>query len=327
MKDDIQPNLMPATGPLTLGHIYRRADLHSRFGGNRSTGIVPSRREPVVLLFHTEEPIQQFYRDGFDRDGVYWYSGEGTVGDMKWTSGNRSVRDHAQAGADLLLFERAQRKDGLWRFSSNLHYSGHKIEPRPDKKGQERSAIVFGLRPLPQSITGLIEISPNMLNLPALEQVHIAESAAPLLRPPKSDKGSGRFVPGRRSQNAGPIGKRAEAIAYRFIIENATKLGAKTVRWVARDGITPGWDIEYTDEAGELISVEVKGTTDSKFANVELTAGEWCAATARGNRYWLFLVAECCGVRPRIQRIQNPAYLVQTGVAQVVPTVYCFSIC
>lgn len=98
-------------------------------------------------MFHTEEPNQQFYRDGFDRDGIYWYSGEGVAGDMTWNHTNRAIRDHAQSGCDLLFFERAQRKDGLWRFSNNLQYATHKIEPRPDKTGQIRSAIVFGLRP------------------------------------------------------------------------------------------------------------------------------------------------------------------------------------
>jgi len=79
MKNDIRPDPVPPIGPLALGSVYRRADLNNRFGGSRFGGIVPSKREPVILLFHTEEPLQQFYRDGFDRDGTYWYSGEGTA--------------------------------------------------------------------------------------------------------------------------------------------------------------------------------------------------------------------------------------------------------
>jgi Protein NO VEIN, C-terminal len=54
------------------------------------------------------------------------------------------------------------------------------------------------------------------------------------------------------------------------------------VRWLPDEGLTPGWDLQYENEAGELIGVEVKGTTDPTFANVELTAGEWQAACTLG---------------------------------------------
>ena len=139
---------VPRSGPLPSGAIFKRAQLHERFGGNRYSGIVPSAREPVVLLFHTEEPARQFYRDGFDEQGIYWYSGEGTEGDMTWNATNRAVRDHIERGADLLFFERVQRQGGLWRFSRAMCCIGHKIEHRPDSGGTERNAIVFGLLPL-----------------------------------------------------------------------------------------------------------------------------------------------------------------------------------
>jgi 5-methylcytosine-specific restriction protein A len=146
---------VPSSGPLLLTSIYRRSELHQRFGGSRFSGIVPSKREAAVLLFHTEEPAQQFYSDGFDDDGVYWYSAEGSSGDMAWTPSNRAVRDHAELGLDLLFFERVQRKDGLWRFAHIFQYFSHKLEQRVDKTGNNRSAIVFGLlsvTTLPESV-------------------------------------------------------------------------------------------------------------------------------------------------------------------------------
>ncbi len=136
---------VPEMGPLRLGAVYRRAHLHDRFQGKRYTGISKSSREPVVMLFHTEEPSQQFYEDGFDADGLYWYSGEGTVGDMSWTSANKAIRDHAADGRDLFLFERVQRKNGLWRFSHVVRYFDHRVEERPDKEGNPRKAIIFAL--------------------------------------------------------------------------------------------------------------------------------------------------------------------------------------
>ena len=94
---------VPPGGPLMVGAVYRRRHLNDRFGGNRMSGIARSPREPVVLLFHTEEPSQQFYRDGFDGDGVYWYSGEGVKGDMKMASPNVYRNDRIQMGATQFL--------------------------------------------------------------------------------------------------------------------------------------------------------------------------------------------------------------------------------
>lgn len=136
---------VPSVGPLELGSVYRRAHLNDRFGGNRMSGIVASPKEPVVLLFHTKEPSQQFYKDGFDKDGIYWYSGEGTRGDMNWTPANRAIRDHMSEGKDLLLFERVQRVNGLWCLVHTMRYLKHQEEIRPDKEGKSRRAIVFGL--------------------------------------------------------------------------------------------------------------------------------------------------------------------------------------
>ena len=160
MISKVPVDLVPSTGPLSLGAIYRRADLHTRFGGSRFCGIVPSKQEPVVLLFHTQEPAQQFYRDGFDSDGVYWYSAEGSSGDMTWTPSNRAVRDQAELGLDLFFFERVQRKDGLWRFAQTFYYFSYKQEQRPDKVGNARSAIVFGLLSVTATATEIVASVP-----------------------------------------------------------------------------------------------------------------------------------------------------------------------
>ena len=168
MNDNRPVDRVPIAGPLSLNSVYRRAQLHNRFGGNRNSGIVPSKREPVVLLFHTEEPTQQFYRDAFDEDGVYWYSGEGTSGDMSWTPANRAIRDHAELGLDLLFFERAQRKDGLWRFVQMFQYFAHKKENRRDKAGKDRTAIIFGL--LPVTGTDFASVSGQSADLEGLRQ-------------------------------------------------------------------------------------------------------------------------------------------------------------
>lgn len=139
---------VPTHGPLTVGAVYQRAVLHRRFGGNQTAGIVPSVNEPAALLFHTEEGAHQFYGDGFDDEGVYWYSGMGATGDMEWNFANRVVRDHAVDNRDLYLFERFQRQGGYWTLSHQVHCLGYREEQRPDREGRMRRAIVFGLLPI-----------------------------------------------------------------------------------------------------------------------------------------------------------------------------------
>lgn len=63
----------------------------------------------------------------------------------------------------------------------------------------------------------------------------------------------------RFSRNALQIGRRAEEIVLRYLHEHSGELQASNIRWIAKEGLTPGWDIQYANAAGETISVEVKG--------------------------------------------------------------------
>lgn len=163
-KVEVSADTVPTEGPLLAGRVYRRKALNARFGGSRFSGIVPSSKEPIVLLFHTQEKAHQFYQDGYDpHTGVYRYSGEGSLGDMKWNSSNRAVRDHEQDSRDLYLFERAQRKDGLWRLFGIVKCVGHKTEERPDKNQVIRQAIIFSLLPVSEAgaIPTALELNTN----------------------------------------------------------------------------------------------------------------------------------------------------------------------
>ena len=99
-----------------------------------------------------------------------------------------------------------------------------------------------------------------------------------------------------------------------------TSLRAKLtdVRWLSDAGELPGYDIDYEDE-GIRHAVEVKGTTGSYFPAIELTINEWRAAEKLGERFWLYLVANCEGPNPCVQVIRNPAALRHAGRADVSP--------
>lgn len=118
---------------------------------------------------------------------------------------------------------------------------------------------------------------------------------------------------GRYSRSAKLIGDRAEEIVLRWL--TATQPSATAIRWVAKEGQTPGWDIEFVDGAGAFVAVEVKGTSGPRVENFEITANELLAMHSRRSKYWLVLVADCLGTSPQVEVIADPAS--QLGAALV----------
>ncbi len=82
---------------------------------------------------------------------------------------------------------------------------------------------------------------------------------------------------------------------------------------------------DYEDE-GIRHAVEVKGTRGSYFSAIELTINEWRAAEKLGERFWLYLVANCEVPNPCVQVIRNPSALRDAGRADVSPLLLRFEL-
>lgn len=81
-----------------------------------------------------------------DQDGIYEYTGEGQVGDQVMTRGNRAIRDHAENGKRLRLFQGAR---GEVRYLGEYEYLTHRTERVPASRGHgDRDVFVFQLRPV-----------------------------------------------------------------------------------------------------------------------------------------------------------------------------------
>lgn len=98
---------------------------------------------PVILLFTGESGHQYGYDDGPQTDGTYWYTGEGQRGDMVLKAGNKAIRDSADEGRVIHLFE--QRRKAWVRYIGKATYVGHHTSTTRDVDGNERRAIVFEL--------------------------------------------------------------------------------------------------------------------------------------------------------------------------------------
>ena len=128
-----------------VGNIYnRRNDIHNPYGGQRQGGISTPKDQPFVFLFTGESGEQYGYRDGWDVNGVFLYTGEGQVGDMEFRVGNRAVRDHAVEGKDLHLFESLGKSKG-YRYLGEFACSTWELRKGLDKYGDLRRVIVFHL--------------------------------------------------------------------------------------------------------------------------------------------------------------------------------------
>lgn len=168
--------------------------------------------------------------------------------------------------------------------------------------------------------TALVEV------LPPISDVHVIEQqdpwstlVAPTLRENSHAGSSGSM---RRSPQAKRLGDRAEEIVVNWLRATLAPSAAHTVAWIAKQGRTPGWDIEFIDEAGSSISVEVKGSSTDVFRAFEVTAQEWAAARERRLHYWLVLVTNCIGISPRVTVIRDPHSLMERGELQLEPSVW-----
>jgi 5-methylcytosine-specific restriction protein A len=146
----------------TIGEIFKRRDLHARFGGQQQGGISTPAEHALILLFTGDSGHLYGYEDGPQPDGTFWYTGEGQVGDMPMVRGNLAIRDHAQNGKELHLFE--DIRQGNVRYLGPASYAGHHDEVAADRNGSPRKALVLELSlDLAPSATapGLVEAVPD----------------------------------------------------------------------------------------------------------------------------------------------------------------------
>lgn len=136
--------------PFLVGHTYsRQRDIHGSFGGQERGGIATPASVPLVFAFTSEAGAAYGYEDKFQPTGVFWYTGEGQVGDMQMVRGNAAIANHRKQGKQLLFFESTQ--SGAVRFLGEAECLGHHIEQRPDRNGELRNAFIFHIGFLPQN--------------------------------------------------------------------------------------------------------------------------------------------------------------------------------
>ncbi len=145
---------MPAT--FEIGQTYKRRDLHQIYGGQQQGGIITPSHRPEILLVTGEAGHAYGYNDGWD-SGTFRYYGEGQVGDMTFVRGNRAIRDHADNGRELHLFQKSP--PAHLRYVGQMVSAGYELEHNmPDRNGNGRIAIVFRLTSLPDEVDSVEDV-------------------------------------------------------------------------------------------------------------------------------------------------------------------------
>lgn len=127
-----------------IGKEYKRKeDIHGVYGGQSQGGISTPKNHPVVFVFTSKAGEQHGYKDEYRDDGVFWYTGEGQVGDMKMAAGNKAILEHAHNRKIIHAFE--YTKKAYVRYIGTVECLGYHEESRPDREGDDRVAFVFHL--------------------------------------------------------------------------------------------------------------------------------------------------------------------------------------
>lgn len=183
------------SGPLKapsflVGKVYDRwPDINVPYGGSRQSGISSSGRTAAIFLFTGDTGEQYGYRDTFDADGVFSYTGEGQVGDMQLTKGNLSIANHARDGRALHVFESLGKGKGQ-KYIGEFTYVNHSFRRGPDRKGNDRQIIVFHLVPVSVEVEDELTEGDdeNLLSAPTLD---LAEARRRALAAFDANEGSG----------------------------------------------------------------------------------------------------------------------------------------
>ncbi|MEC2072491.1 HNH endonuclease [Alkalihalophilus marmarensis] len=133
------------------GEIYRRRELHKEYGGQQQGGISTPSKFPFIMIFTGESGSEYGYKDGWQDNGIFYYTGEGQEGPMQFIRGNKAIRDHIKNGKDIYLFEYVRQ--AYVQYLTQVVCIGYHKRTTHDHKGSMREAIVFEFLPVKENST------------------------------------------------------------------------------------------------------------------------------------------------------------------------------
>lgn len=147
-----------------LGKVYKRSQIHDKYGGSRQSGIAPSAKFPYIFIFTGSSGGQFGYKDRWENKNVFSYTGEGQNGDMSFVRGNLALRDHMSSGKRVFLFEYI--KSAFVKFVGEVEFFDYDHFQTHDSLGKTRTGIKFFFKRIEASLYDI----PNQLRQVAESQ-------------------------------------------------------------------------------------------------------------------------------------------------------------
>lgn len=127
--------------PFILGQTYKRTIIHDTYGGNRQGGISNCANYPYILIFSGDTGHQHGYKDQWENDYIFSYTGEGQLNDMSFVRGNLALKDHIKNSKRVFLFINVAKS--FVRYEAELELIDVDYFQGQDREGKERNAIKF----------------------------------------------------------------------------------------------------------------------------------------------------------------------------------------
>jgi hypothetical protein len=154
---------------IAVGEDNTRAQIQEkcRSGDHRYNGIVTSDTDVFMYSDHEKAKKSGYDFDGWDPDHeLFFYTGEGGIGDQQFKAGNAAIAEHNSRGLALRLFVAVGNKPGsgvrIHRYVGQFQIASdpsHVMKRAPGRDGHPRKVIVFRLRPLGGVLTTVGQLS------------------------------------------------------------------------------------------------------------------------------------------------------------------------
>ena len=126
-----------------VGKEYKRStEIHGVYSGQSQGGVSTPAKHPFVFIFTSDAGEKHGYKDEFV-NGLFHYTGEGQVGDMTMTKGNKAILEHRKNAKQIHVFEYTRKAHV--RYMGSAECLGYQNQIRPDNHGNPRKAFVFQL--------------------------------------------------------------------------------------------------------------------------------------------------------------------------------------
>ncbi|WP_146080557.1 MULTISPECIES: hypothetical protein [unclassified Pseudoclavibacter] len=162
--------------PICIGETLRRRRIHEMLGGQQQQGISTPRGNPNILIFTDPKKGQRYGYDlheGLRADGIYAYTGEGTLGNQQFLRGNAAIMSSVQDGRLIRLFT-VRGVDATYVGAFTLADPAFEYQEIPDVEGGSRRGIIFLLAPVDADVARLMPSG-----APEAEQVVVADWVMP----------------------------------------------------------------------------------------------------------------------------------------------------